>query len=171
MSVGQRVLQPDGRFCSDASHIVKPIKTISVTTIRARTLSLKTPPLLSALHLKPLAWYAGRLAVPISIQGVSGEEGNADQHEAHFERLNHRSASSSGTFKTTFTLDFVPAASGPIGAGQNDTELRDQEQRTGATLSGEFGVMLVHGGLFEARANVGAAASAGPTANRLVPNL
>jgi hypothetical protein len=37
MSVGQRVLQPDGRFCSDASHIVKPIKTISVTTTRART--------------------------------------------------------------------------------------------------------------------------------------
>jgi hypothetical protein len=43
MSVGQRVLQPDGRFCSDASHIVKPIKTISVTTSRARTLSLKIP--------------------------------------------------------------------------------------------------------------------------------
>jgi hypothetical protein len=52
MSVGQRALQPDGRSCSDASHIVKPIKTISVTTSRARTLSLKIPSPLFALRLQ-----------------------------------------------------------------------------------------------------------------------
>src|SRR6266702_1527403 len=90
MSVGQRVLQPGGR--SDASHIVTPIKTISVTTTRAKTLSLKIPNLYLLFTFSPSS--TSRRWMPFE-NGLRPSRMKRQRSISHVARAAHHNRASS----------------------------------------------------------------------------